>query len=63
MRSIVISMGGSVVLSDDVDKAYFDQLKKLLNQYSDQFKIYLIIGGGKIARYFIKLGRDLNFTE
>jgi uridylate kinase len=63
MRSIVISMGGSVILSDDIDKCYFEKLKKLLNNYTNTFKIYLVIGGGKIARYFINLGRDLNFSE
>jgi len=63
MESIVISLGGSVVLSEDVDTSFLNELKNLLKKMSKNFKIYLVIGGGKTARAYIKLGRKFNFKE
>ena len=63
MNSIVISLGGSVLVSDDIDISYFENLKDFLIKLSDQCKIYIIIGGGKTARAYINLGRKLNFDE
>ncbi|KYK26662.1 hypothetical protein AYK20_03375 [Thermoplasmatales archaeon SG8-52-1] len=63
MESIVISIGGSVVLSDDINLSFFKKLKILLNKLSKNFKIYLVVGGGKTARSYIKLGRALDLKE
>jgi uridylate kinase len=63
MNSIVISLGGSVLISDDIDISYFKNLKVFFRNLSDTYKIYIIVGGGKTARTYIKLGRKLNFNE
>jgi len=63
MNSIVISLGGSVLISDDIDISFFEDLAILLKKLTEKYKIYLIIGGGKTARTYIKLGRKLNFDE
>ncbi len=63
MNSIVISFGGSVLISDDIDTTFFQNLTKLLKQLINEYKIYIIVGGGKTARIYIKLGRKLNFDE
>jgi len=63
MESIVISIGGSVILSDDIEISYFENLVNLLKNLSKSYKIYMIVGGGKTARSYIKLGRELNFDE
>ena len=63
MESIVVALGGSVILSDDITISYFSNLTILLKDLSKKYKIYLVIGGGKIARSYIKLGRDLNLSE
>jgi uridylate kinase len=63
MESIVVALGGSVILSDDITISYFNDLTILLKDLSKKYKIYLIIGGGKTARSYIKLGRDLNLNE
>lgn len=63
MESIVISIGGSVILSDDVNLTFYKELKTLLNKLSKKLKIYLVVGGGKTARSYIKLGRVLNIKE
>ena len=63
METIVISIGGSVILSEDTDASFFNELKTLLKKLSNNFRIYLVVGGGKTARTYIKLGRELNFKE
>lgn len=63
MESIVISLGGSVVLSEDIDISFFKKLTTLLKKFTNQYKIFLVIGGGKTARTYIKMGRQLNFSE
>lgn len=63
MESIVISIGGSVILSEDIDISYFKNLANLLKKLCKQFKIYIVVGGGKTARTYINLGRKLGFDE
>jgi uridylate kinase len=63
MDSIVISIGGSVILSDDIGITFFEELANLLKTICKQYKIYIIVGGGKTARTYIKLGRDLDMDE
>ena len=63
MESIVISLGGSVVLSEDIDISFFKKLTNLLKKFTNQYKIFLVIGGGKTARTYIKMGRQLSFSE
>jgi uridylate kinase len=63
MKSIVISIGGSVILSDDADITYFENLLKMLKKISKKYKIYIIVGGGKTSRAYITLGRALGLKE
>ena len=63
MKSIVISIGGSVILSEEADVSFLRKLASLLKKISKQYKIFIIVGGGKIARDYIKLGRKLDFDE
>ena len=63
MRNIVISLGGSVILSEEADVSFFRKLVSLLKKISRKYKIFIIVGGGKVARKYIKLGRELDFDE
>jgi len=63
MESIVISIGGSVILAEEADVSFLRKLVNLLKKFSKQYKIYVIVGGGKIARIYIKKGRELNLDE
>ena len=63
MESIVISIGGSVIFSEDLDLDFFKKLKLLIDKISKNFKIFLIVGGGKTARNYINLGRKYNLKE
>ena len=63
MQNVVISIGGSVILSKEADISFLEKLANLLKKLSKQYKIFIIVGGGKIARTYTKLGRELKFDE
>jgi uridylate kinase len=63
MTSIVVSIGGSVLLSDDATKRYLKDFVKLFSSLSKKHHIYLVVGGGKTARDYIQRGRILGLSE
>jgi len=63
MESIILTIGGSVILAEEADVSFLKRLATLLKKISKQYKIYMIVGGGKIARSYIKRGRELNLDE
>lgn len=63
MKTVVVSIGGSVVLSDEAGAVFLINLTALFKKISDECKLFVIVGGGKIARRYIQLGRDLGFDE
>jgi uridylate kinase len=63
MKTVVVSIGGSVVLSDEADAAFLKTLIDLFKKLSKEYKLFVIVGGGKIARRYIQLGRELGFDE
>jgi uridylate kinase len=63
METIVISFGGSVLISEDLDIDYYKRFADLLNKLKKNYKIFIVVGGGEIARKYIKLGRKLGLDE
>jgi uridylate kinase len=63
MDCIVISIGGSVLVPNENDAEYLKALADLLKRISTTQKLYIVTGGGRIARYYIKTGRELNADE
>lgn len=62
MERIVLSLGGSVVLADDVDTTFYASLKELFSDLKDK-KIFVIVGGGPPAREYITRARSLQISE
>lgn len=63
MDIVVVSIGGSVLIPDDNDFEYLSGLAQLLIGLSSQIKLYIVVGGGRISRYYIKLGRKFGTDE
>jgi uridylate kinase len=63
MKNIVLSIGGSVVLSEELNVSFFKELANLLKKIGEKNKLFIIVGGGLVARRYIKLGRELGFNE
>jgi uridylate kinase len=62
METIVISLGGSVLLAEDVQTTYYNKLKELLLSQKDK-KIFVVVGGGPPARNYISRARSLHISE
>jgi uridylate kinase len=63
MKTLVVSIGGSVVLSDEADTTFLKKLTTLFKKMSKEYKLFVVVGGGKISRQYIQLGRALGFDE
>jgi len=59
----VVSLGGSIIVPDDNDDAFLKRFSEMISSLCDRYQIYLVCGGGKIARYYIKVGRNLGLPE
>ena len=63
MEPVVLSLGGSVLVKDDSDSDYIKKLAKMLIAVSEKQKLFVVTGGGRIARYYIRAGRELGADE
>ena len=63
MERIVISLGGSILVPGDDDGRYLRDLTGLLREVSADTKVFVVTGGGRIARYYIETGRTLGLGE
>jgi len=63
MEPVVLSLGGSVLVKEEADTSYIRRLSKILMGVSANYRLYIVTGGGKIARYYIRAGRDLGADE
>jgi len=51
-RLIVMSLGGSVIVPDEIDVGFLKKFKKFVEKWSAKKKFVIVTGGGKIARYY-----------
>ena len=59
---IVAAIGGSILLQDyNADR--FKEYAKLLKEQSEEHEIFVVVGGGKPAREYISVVRDLDAGE
>ncbi len=63
MKSVVVSLGGSVLLADSVDSEFLKKLALLIERLRQRFRLFIVVGGGRVARSYIDRGRLLGFTE
>jgi uridylate kinase len=60
---LVLSVGGSVLLQGKEDAAYLRALAELLRRVGRTRRLIVTVGGGRTAREYIRLGRELGLTE
>ncbi len=61
--TVVISVGGSILIPDQNDSVYIGKLANMLKEASKTARICVVVGGGKIARYYTTTGRELGGNE
>lgn len=63
METVVLSLGGSVLIPDDDDLDFLRGIASLLRRLSADCSMVVVCGGGRIARYYIENGRELGGSE
>ena len=63
MTIIVLSIGGSILTPEGNEVNYIDSLATLLKKSSNDNKLYVVVGGGPLARKYISIARDLGANE
>jgi uridylate kinase len=60
---VVVSIGGSVLLTGEDDSGYLGRLAELLRRVGHDLPTVVTVGGGRTAREYIQLGRSVGLTE
>ncbi|OGJ13016.1 hypothetical protein A3K62_00505 [Candidatus Pacearchaeota archaeon RBG_16_35_8] len=55
---IVLSLGGSLIIPDEVDSALLEKFKKVLMKNKKNYKFVVVCGGGSVARKYINALRN-----
>ncbi len=53
-KTVVISLGGSVIIPDQIDFQFLEKFKKILQKHYKNWKFVVVCGGGGIARRYIE---------
>jgi len=57
---IVVSVGGSLIVPDEIDTGFLGRFREcILQKVSEGFGFYIITGGGKLARRYQEAGRSV----
>ena len=60
-KHIVISLGGSLIVPDEVDSQFLKEFTDMIKDYAkDGFKFVIITGGGKIARKYQNVAKEIS---
>ena len=62
-KVIVISLGGSLIVPDEVDVSLLLKFKEILKKHGKNYKFIVVTGGGSIARKYISALRKDNKSE
>jgi len=60
-ETIIIAMGGSLLVPENIDVDFIKKLKKMIRHFSTNgYQIILVIGGGKTCRYYQAAAREFD---
>jgi len=63
MKTFVLSLGGSIVVPEEIDIQFLKAFKDLLVRLSAENKFYIIVGGGRTCRKYQAALRDLGIDD
>lgn len=63
MEKVVISLGGSIIIPGNRDGEFLHRFASLLGPLTGDREVFVVCGGGRIARYYITTGRELGAGE
>lgn len=62
-KVIVLSLGGSLIVPDNIDYKFLNNFKKIIFKNSDKYKFVIVCGGGSVARKYISALRETGKDE
>ncbi|MFA6190514.1 MAG: UMP kinase [Candidatus Staskawiczbacteria bacterium] len=62
-NTIIISLGGSLVVPNEIDLNFLNNFKNSLEKYLKNHKFLILVGGGKIARNYQKALLEFGATD
>ena len=62
-KVIVLSLGGSQIIPNEVNLKYLKELKKILLKNTKNFKFIIVCGGGSVARKYISALKKSGINE
>lgn len=62
-RVIVLSLGGSLIIPEDINVKYLKDFKKIILRNIHKYKFIVVCGGGSIARKYISALREIGMNE
>ncbi len=62
-ETIVISLGGSLIVPDKIDVKFLKKFKKTINKHKKKYRFVITTGGGSTARRYISALKELKLKE
>lgn len=62
-QTIVLSLGGSVIVPKDIDINFLKELRKVIISLLDKYRFIIVCGGGKICRDYINASKKIKIFE
>lgn len=62
-RIVVLSLGGSQIIPNEVDIKYLEKFRKTILKNTVKYKFIIVCGGGSIARKYISALREAGMNE
>ena len=62
-KVVVISLGGSLIVPNNINLELLLEFKRILNKHKSQYKFVVVTGGGSIARTYISALRNSSKSE
>ena len=59
MEKVVVSIGGSILVPGENDADFIGKLAEMLKEVSKEVQVAVVCGGGKTARYYAGIAKDL----
>ena len=53
-KVVVLSLGGSLIIPDQVNLSFLKKFKEILQKHSKSYKFVVVCGGGSVARKYIQ---------
>jgi uridylate kinase len=62
-RLIVLSLGGSLIIPNEINTKYLLEFKKTVLHNTNKYKFIIVCGGGSVARKYISALREFKVSE